>query len=257
MHRAVKVELFQQMPNYRKPSSFLVRETFPLPPYSSIIGMIHSVCGYESYHPMKISVQGTSAGNVSDDSIMYSFKPGTAPWDDKNGVKVYRGYCVVKSQDGKQTVLNRGVKCVEMLTDVNLMIHIIPENQNELEKIADSIKNPPEYISLGRREDIARVKSVDIVELDDTLDNDDDITNLCGDAYVPVQYLDDIFQSNEIVGTIYKIPKIFDTSESRRVWKEVVSVRHIPKGTGFENDIFENNEFVMYDRQSDTPVFFA
>lgn len=255
MHRAVKVELFQQMPNYRKPSSFLVRETYPLPPYSSIIGMIHSVCGYESYHPMKISVQGTSAGSVSDSCIMYSFKPGTAPWDYKDGVKVYRGYCLVESQDGKNTVLNRGLKSVEMLTDVNLMIYIIPENQNELEQIADSIKNPSEYISLGRREDIVRIKSVKIVELDDK--PDDDTASLCGDAYVPVQYLNGIFLSDEVVGTIYKIPKIFDTSESKRVWKEVVSVRHIPNGTGFESDIFENNEFVMYDKESDTPVFFA
>ena len=32
--------------------------TYPLPPYSTVIGAIHKACGYTDYHPMKVSIQG-------------------------------------------------------------------------------------------------------------------------------------------------------------------------------------------------------
>ena len=32
--------------------------TYPLPPYSTVIGAIHKACSYTEYHPMQISIQG-------------------------------------------------------------------------------------------------------------------------------------------------------------------------------------------------------
>ena len=39
MVKAIKLHITQQMPNYRKPASFMIKESYPLPPYSSVIGM--------------------------------------------------------------------------------------------------------------------------------------------------------------------------------------------------------------------------
>ena len=33
--------------------------TYPLPPFSTVIGAIHNACNYKEYKPMDISVQGT------------------------------------------------------------------------------------------------------------------------------------------------------------------------------------------------------
>lgn len=73
MLKAIRVELEQQLPNYRKPASFLVKESFPLPPYSTVIGMIHTACGFTEYHPMRISIQGNYASDVSDLAVLYNF----------------------------------------------------------------------------------------------------------------------------------------------------------------------------------------
>ena len=66
MEKAIRLQCFQNLVNYRKPSSFIIKETFPLPPYSTVLGMIHAACGYTEFHPMKLCIQGTNCGTVSE-----------------------------------------------------------------------------------------------------------------------------------------------------------------------------------------------
>ena len=73
MERAIRVECFQNLVNYRKPSSFMIKESYPLPPYSTVLGMIHAICGYSEFHSMKISIQGKNTGSVSELYTRYSF----------------------------------------------------------------------------------------------------------------------------------------------------------------------------------------
>ena len=47
--KAVRLKLYQSMANYKKPTSFQLKETYPLPPYSTVIGMVHNLCNYEEY----------------------------------------------------------------------------------------------------------------------------------------------------------------------------------------------------------------
>ena len=54
MERAIRIDCFQNLANYRKPSSFIIKESYPLPPYSTVIGMIHAISGFDSYHKMQI-----------------------------------------------------------------------------------------------------------------------------------------------------------------------------------------------------------
>ena len=77
MEKAIRVQCFQNLVNYRKPSSFIIKETFPLPPYSTVLGMIHAACGYREFHPMKLCIQGTNSGMVSELYTRYSFSSGT------------------------------------------------------------------------------------------------------------------------------------------------------------------------------------
>lgn len=57
MERAIRIDCFQNLANYRKPSSFIIKESYPLPPYSTVIGMIHAISGFDSYHKMQVSIQ--------------------------------------------------------------------------------------------------------------------------------------------------------------------------------------------------------
>jgi len=54
----LRIILNQNSANYKKEETVLNKMTYPLPPFSTIIGALHNVCGYTTYHPMDISIQG-------------------------------------------------------------------------------------------------------------------------------------------------------------------------------------------------------
>ncbi|MEG0134451.1 MAG: CRISPR-associated protein Cas5 [Cetobacterium sp.] len=55
---ALRIILTQNEAHYRKEESQTNKMTYPLPPFSTIIGAIHKACNFKTYHPMNISVQG-------------------------------------------------------------------------------------------------------------------------------------------------------------------------------------------------------
>lgn len=56
--KALRIEIKQSQAHYRRAETMRNRLTYPLPPFSTIIGALHNACGFTSYQPMDISVQG-------------------------------------------------------------------------------------------------------------------------------------------------------------------------------------------------------
>lgn len=56
--KALRIRLQQSSANYRKEESDTNKMTYPLPPFSTVIGALHDACGYKEYHPMDLSIQG-------------------------------------------------------------------------------------------------------------------------------------------------------------------------------------------------------
>lgn len=73
MNKAIRIICKQELVNYKKPTSLLIKETYPLPPYSTVIGMIHKACDFKEYHDMQISIQGNVGAHVSDMYTRYAF----------------------------------------------------------------------------------------------------------------------------------------------------------------------------------------
>ena len=40
--KAIKLKISQNLVSYKKAESVQIRETYPLPPYSTVIGMVHN-----------------------------------------------------------------------------------------------------------------------------------------------------------------------------------------------------------------------
>lgn len=55
---ALRIVLTQTSANYRREETMDNKMTYPLPPLSTIIGALHTICGYKEYKEMDISVQG-------------------------------------------------------------------------------------------------------------------------------------------------------------------------------------------------------
>ena len=226
LNKAIKIECYQNMANYKKPSSIQVQESFKLPPYSTVIGMIHKVCDFKEYKPMQISIQGNSKSIVSDMFTRYFFTPNKCESD-----RVYFDIINKKEEDKKlQAGLIRGTGVAELMVDVDLIIHIVPEDESLFDTILNGLKKPSIYPALGRHEDILRIDKIDIVELEDTKE-----IELNNDAYIPIDILNKSRNRGNTAGTIYNLNKVFSINEktNMRYWKEKVKVKYIKSGEEF------------------------
>ncbi|WP_196598328.1 CRISPR-associated protein Cas5 [Pectinatus frisingensis] len=248
MNKVIRLKCFQQLPNYRKPTSFQIKESYPLPPYSTVIGMVHTACGFTEYHPMNISIQGKYHSAVSEMYTKYAFG---IPYDEA------RHQAWVKNGDKKDGI-NIGIGYIELLTDVELVIHIQPENETELEIIKQGLTNPKSYLSLGRHEDLLRIDEVAIVEIEECKQVD-----LLYDAYVPIDRLK--HAKTSVYGTTYIINKCFsiDKNTGLRRWQYnnkngKIKVSHVSSGNILGTPLYIKEDFLPWNSDKDgIPVFLA
>ena len=236
--KAIKLKLYQNMVNYKVPTSFQLKESYPLPPYSTVIGMVHSLCDFKEYKPMKISISGNYFSKVNNLYTRHEFN------NSDNVIK--------------------GPATIELLVDVNLTIHIIPEDQSEefLNMIFEAFKYPREYPSLGRREDIVLIKDVKIVDVEKK-NLERDLSNGEEDfAYIPVNFIQeklvnygDKKSGMNIYGTRYELTKNYtsdnigteDKPQMIRFWKkeEVIYSSNIKGFKRREVPVDTDNEIVF------------
>ena len=176
--KADRAILYQDLVNYRHHMSFQFKESYPLPHYSTVIGMVHNLCRYKEYHPMKISIQGKYISKTNDLYTRYEFKSGSK-YDKSRHQMEAGGFGI-----------NRGISTAELLSQVQLILHIRPEREEEIEKILKAFQTPWEYPSLGRREDLAVIREVKEVEITQRTHRDarkeEDLY-----AYIPLRYLEE------------------------------------------------------------------
>lgn len=55
----LRLKTFQNKAHFRKKETSKNKMTYPLPPFSTIIGALHKAGGFKEYHEMEISVQGS------------------------------------------------------------------------------------------------------------------------------------------------------------------------------------------------------
>lgn len=227
--KAIKIIAKQTLASYRKPSSMQLKETFPLPPYSTVIGMIHAACGFTEYVDMDISIQGNNTSKVNEIYTRYEFKPGFYDQSRHSGK-------VTDNETGKSTGFTQGPANVELLYNVELVIHVIPKDEEIFETIYNGLKNPKEYLSLGRWEDLINLIEVKKVEVKkEELEED---YMLKYDAYVPRGEFREDDQNS--MATVYKINKKYTVHPKTKIrkWDEVIYVKHMSKGA----EIFSGNE---------------
>lgn len=204
MEKAIRIQCFQNLANYRKPSSLIIKETYPLPPYSTVLGMIHAACEFQEFHPMKISIQGTNRGTISDLYTRYSFTVGGKFEKD-------RKYQIVFVDGQDKYGIYKGVANAELVCENHMVIHVVPE-ERDFDIVLKSLQFPKNYLSLGRYEDMLDIERIDVVNLQ--LKNEA-ITEM--DIYIPIDSNIDVGRG---LTTIYTLNKEYEiTEEGFRRWK--------------------------------------
>lgn len=195
--KILKMKLFQETACYKKPFAFKVAETYPLPPYSTVIRMFHKIIGAKpgEYYPMNISIQGDY------ESIFSNYQ----------NLRMFKG-------KGKVTQMPRNV---HQLLNVNLIIHMQAEDET-VEKIYNNVISGKESFTLGRNEDLVRVDQIKIIDKPKEV-RDKFINN--HNAYIPVKYTDEY-----VNGINYRLNSVYTIKNELRNW-EKVDVKYIEKHT--------------------------
>lgn len=190
----LKLKLYQETACYKKPFATKVAETYPLPPYSTVIGMFHKILQAKpgEYFPMNISVQGDYEGIFSN----------------------YQTLMKYKGKEVTSLPMN-----VHQLLNVNLIIHVEAEDE-VINKIYANIVNGVETFTLGRNEDLVRIDSVKILkEIKDV--EDVEIVNNC---YIPE------WASTNIEGINYRLNTTYQIKDDIRSWNKI-NVKYVEKHT--------------------------
>jgi CRISPR-associated protein Cas5t len=226
--RAVRVLAGQNMVSYRMPQSLIIKESYPLPPYSTVIGMVHAACGFNEYVPMKVSIQGDFASSVQEMYTRYEFGKRTKYDAGRHNVKLRGEDC--------DYGMTRGLGSVELLTDVRLILHIIPQEDAMCETIQHGLQNPKNYLNLGRWEDLLRVDDVCVTQLEEIILEDEEATedglSLRCSAWIP-DAIEKRISEKAGIGTIYRLHKRFDktSADKPRSWLETVTAHYAGRGT--------------------------
>ncbi|WP_128894067.1 type I-B CRISPR-associated protein Cas5b [Longirhabdus pacifica] len=233
--RALRLKLYQQTACYKKPFAFKVSETYPLPPHSTVKGMLHAVLQATSLIPkMRISIQGRYDTMATDYQTHYFFK--------KNKTKEFALTADGLGVDREYVDITTMPIYMHMLYDVQLLIHVTAD-ESVLEQLHYTLTNQTIHLSLGRWEDLVRLDECELVTLTSLAERKDEPT-LKYNAYVPRDIIEDETYFPYQLNWTYRIVK------GVRVWDKL-SVGYMTAG-----EVIENFKKLMIDTSSDDIVFF-
>lgn len=208
--KAVRIKFHQDTAQFRNPlMNGKNRTTFPLPPYSTMIGMVHRLCKWDTTHTINVSVMCTNE-RLSSPQVDRSYG-----WIGGNPArtltKEFQTRWSIVVDDGSDGYMGWGrmLKNDSILVDRNYTGHINSENENELKQIYQAFLYPPIYPSLGRWEDTIRIDEVKIVNVED----EEKEEKLKAFSWLPREKC-----PQEVIGTIYKIPTFYTIFYERRIF---------------------------------------
>ncbi|AJS57313.1 type I-B CRISPR-associated protein Cas5b [Paenibacillus sp. IHBB 10380] len=202
--KVLRLELYQQTACYKKPLAFKVAETYPLPPHSTVKGMLHAILEAKELIPMKISIQGNYDTLVTDYQTHYFFKSN-------------------KTEEFALTTAGLGIErefkdittmpiYSHMLYDVNLIIHVDAAD-DVLEKLEKRIQEGNIHLSLGRWEDLVRIDACECVELVEAMED----LILENSAFIP----QDMLAANRLAHFPYSLNWTYRIIQGVRVWDKL------------------------------------
>ncbi|WPX08956.1 type I-B CRISPR-associated protein Cas5b [Anaerocellum danielii] len=222
----LKIKIFQETACYKKPFSFKVAETYPLPPYSTVKGLFHELLAAKDLYRFNISIQGTYETVMTNYQRMLFFK-------DNNKVT--------------SMPLN-----VQLLYNVELLIHVYFSERELLIKLKEKLESPHEYLSVGRHEDLALVTDVRFVKAEevDFSEKEEPYFVKCN-LYIPEEYLKNAQENNfGLNGIKFRLNYSYQKQNGLRVWVDKAEVKYIEKGS-----VIEDGKFLV-DEEGDLVAFY-
>jgi len=233
--KSLRIIGFQETTCYTRPFANKVTETYPLPPYSTVKGMIHSILNAEKLIPFSLCIQGDYESMIVDYRKIYFVKKSTV-----NMPIIFDGlpgeYPIFPDMTSMPLYTH-------MLYNINLVIHLKADDAI-LSDIYRSFECLDTYPSLGRQEDLLRIDSVDIVNLDE-LDVFEG-RHLSNSMYIPNSYIYEDELSN---GIPYQLNWTYNIKNGIREWNRIPTT-YFQKGQFINSDIIKDESIFVDDNNN-------
>lgn len=178
--KVLKIKIYQPQAHYRIPFTYKRRHTYPVPPYSTVLGLIANVLGIRNvpgqeepciksdcdcdYHKLK-KLKLAICGNFQSKSTEYVWLRNLHKDYHRQRFGVVHNRSVsgrVEHIGGQSPIL------VDVLNDVTILIYVYQKDESFLEKIKLNFENPTKrsgVLHLGRAEDWIVPEKIDFVGL--------------------------------------------------------------------------------------------
>jgi CRISPR-associated protein Cas5t len=160
MEKITLIEIFQPFAQFRNPFTFYYAQTYPLPPKSTIIGMLQNITGRyydEDFHDLKVSIHGGFESFFWNyQSLIKGGKDGITLIEHKKRIKLWnQGFPVY----GSGITSQRSPVFQQELFNGHLYIFIKGE-ESLVEEIEKSLLNPSKIPYIGRSEDVIFLRGI-------------------------------------------------------------------------------------------------
>jgi len=219
----LRVKLYTPTGIFKNPLSIKGIEVYPLPPYSTIIGLIYRAMGrkWNGEH-FQISIQGDYQA-------------------------IYRDYVWFKKHNFKDKELGRLPLQVPILYNLWLLIHIkaIEELLNEIES---GLKEPKELLFLSGGEYPVKVEEVKRVKCLEKFFSEEDSIKLNYHAYVPKEFKEKISSSGPGEGILFSLSYFYKNPQKPKTYSWI-DAYYFQKGTEIYGSLILDED--------NNPVFLA
>lgn len=231
--KALRIKAYQETTCYTKPFANKVTETYPLPPYATVKGMIHVVMDAKQLIPFSLSIQGDYESMIVDYRKTYFVKK-----KEFNMPIVLEGLSTPTPEFKNMTSMPL---YSHLLYNVDLVIHVQAEEEILLQ-IYEAFKNNDQHISLGRQEDLLRLDDIGIVNIEE-LDIYDEGANLKHSMYIPTNK---VYKDERAEGIPYLLNWTYEIKHGIREWERIPST-YFDKGKLIDQDLVEEPVYIDSD----------
>lgn len=176
--KIIFVEIFQPFAQYRNPFTFYYAQTYPLPPKSTIVGMLQNAIGdwygnkfIGEWSNIKVSVHG------GFESVFWNYQCLIKDYVEIRKldkiVKLYNQNLPLYNYNGGKTSQRTPVTQQELFNG-HLYI-FIKGNSNLIDKIKEALERPTKVLYLGRSEDIVFIRDVKEIQPEKNTEAEGDI----------------------------------------------------------------------------------